>query len=668
MSDTLASPGRGFYVEPLQVVITSQTAGATIVYTTDGSLPSPDNGFQVAVLDPLTPPQVTLPIATTSVLRVAGLKEDHLASPVQTYSYIFAADVASQDIAATLAAGFPDMWRSTTPDYGMDTDVVGPNDLFAGVYADQFVDSLQAVPTLSLVMDVDDLFGELGIYANPTKEGREWERPTSVELIWPDGSTDLQIDAGIRMAGGMAREHANTKKKTFRLVFRSEFGPTKLEFPLFGPDAADRFDTIILRNGYNDGWQWSDAGAQAQYLRDQWLVRDAAVHGSTWIARHVHAPVSEWLLLGFVQSRGASRGLVVGNLRGWQQGRVGCAQHRQRGQRVGPGVAGVAAAGPRDGHPRSNSQQRRRLSVCWATIQMGLRNPEYEVLLDVENMIDYLIANFYAGNTDWPRRNWYVVRERGPESTGFKFYCWDGEWTLNLRSDLHTDRTGVADSVAQIYGFLRNNDEFRLWFADRVHKHFFNGGPLYVDPQHPESDPDQPQRNVPAALYSRLADTIERALIAESARWGDQHREPPYTIADWRAEQDDLLANYFPQRSAIVLDQLAAAGLYPRLAAPQLSQYGGTIAAGFQLDVTAPGDVYYTLDGSDPRRGAGSRFPGAGDLGRRRAYTGPIRLPGTMTVKARTYVDGQWSADRGGLFCRDVASEGSGDHVPSSPG
>jgi hypothetical protein len=79
----------------------------------------------------------------------------------------------------------------------------------------------------------------------------------------------------------------------------------------------------------------------------------------------------------------------------------------------------------------------------------------------------------------------------------------------------------VADSVAQIYSFLRNNDEFRLWFADRVHKHFFNGGPLYVDPQNREWDPtNRAQR---PRFYSRLADTIEMALIAESARWGDQN-------------------------------------------------------------------------------------------------------------------------------------------------
>ena len=97
-----------------------------------------------------------------------------------------------------------------------------------------------------------------------------WERPTSLEIVSADGTINFQVDAGIRIAGGASREHNSTKKKSFRLVFRREYGAGKLKFPLFGDDATDRFDTIILRNNYNDGWQWSGAEDHAQYLRDEW--------------------------------------------------------------------------------------------------------------------------------------------------------------------------------------------------------------------------------------------------------------------------------------------------------------------------------------------------------------------------------------------------------------
>ena len=274
----------------------------------------------------------------------------------------------------------------------------------------------------------------------------------------------------------------------------------------------------------------------------------------------------------------------------------------------------------------------------------GTRDRSIEPLLDVDNLIDYMILNFYNGNTDWPTRNWYVGRRQGPNSTGFKFFAWDSEWVLNLRSTLTTDRTGVDGGVAMVYGHLRNNPEFRLRFADRVQQHFSPGGALYVDPQQTAWDPAHPETNAPAARYQQLADQIDLALVAESARWGDQHFEPAYTPADWQRELEDLLANYFPRRSAIVWDQIRQAGLYPVVAAPELSQPGGVVPGGFELALTGPGTIYYTLDGSDPRTG----IQGDVELGQSSIANGPslfrtdplARLdPGQGPVAGRRYLE-----------------------------
>ena len=50
----------------------------------------------------------------------------------------------------------------------------------------------------------------------------------------------------------------------------------------------------------------------------------------------------------------------------------------------------------------------------------GTRNPDYEVMLDVENFIDYYICNIYVGSNDWDHHNWYAIR-RKTNSEGFKF-------------------------------------------------------------------------------------------------------------------------------------------------------------------------------------------------------------------------------------------------------
>ena len=105
------------------------------------------------------------------------------------------------------------------------------------------------------------------------------------------------------------------------------------------------------------------------------------------------------------------------------------------------------------------------------------------------------------------------------------------------------------------------------------------------------------------------ADEIHGAIVGESARWGDVLRSPPYTRADWEAEVNRLVNQYFSGRTETVLGQLKAKGWYPSVEAPAFQidgkdQHGGAVPSGAVLTMVNPnasGTIYYTLDGSDPR-------------------------------------------------------------------
>ncbi len=191
---------RGFFSETFQLTIDA-APGATLYYTTNGEAPTPANGLLYS--GPLS-------INHTMVIKAAAYRDGYYNSHAETQSYLFVRDVVSQSYNSTLAAGFPSAWGSTSPDYGMDPDVIGlfdsngvalGGDLFNGLYASTIQSDLLAIPTLSIVMATDDLFGANGIYTNSTSGGVAYERATSVELINPDGSQGFQIDAGIRMQG-----------------------------------------------------------------------------------------------------------------------------------------------------------------------------------------------------------------------------------------------------------------------------------------------------------------------------------------------------------------------------------------------------------------------------------------------------------------------------------
>ena len=260
----------------------------------------------------------------------------------------------------------------------------------------------------------------------------------------------------------------------------------------------------------------------------------------------------------------------------------------------------------------------------------GTRNPNYPVLLDVDNLIDYMILSLWSGNKDAPISNFlgnqypnniYMLRDETGDR-GFTFFAHDAEHTL-LTWDLYINRNGpfpAGDTFETsngqwIHQQLMANAEYRMRFADRVQEFFFHGGAL-----------------TPEAATARLmtrAGEIQLAIIAESARWGDAKTEPALTKANWQAELDAVVNTYLPNRTSIVLDQFkntvlrdgSPAPLYPSVSAPEFNKYGGQIDAGFNLYMSAPsGTIYYTTDGSDPRLVGGAVSPSA------------LIFPGTLTT------------------------------------
>ena len=181
-----------------------------------------------------------------------------------------------------------------------------------------------------------------------------------------------------------------------------------------------------------------------------------------------------------------------------------------------------------------------------------------------------MILNFYGATSDWPSNNWVAARRRGPESMGFQFFVWDAELSLGAHSTVATNHLSVRGGVADIFQNLRTHERFRNMVANRVKLLFAPGGALStmhrtgVD-QHEIVD------NRSAARYYGLSLNVELALIAESARWGDEHRpDAPYLQTDWQKTRDALLSNYFSMRASNVFQQFVAAGMVQTSPGPRL--------------------------------------------------------------------------------------------------
>ncbi len=617
---------RGFYTDPVDVVLSTTTDGAVIRYTLDGS--DPEGEAALVYTQPIH-------LTKTTPLRAISVKNGWRSSPSVTHSYFFLEDIVKQTPQTTLASGFPTTWGGVTPDYGMDPRVIGGStpDLFGGKYAATIRDDLRSLPTLALTVNVDDLFGANGIYSRSDAGGDAFERDVSAEMIQTNGATAFQINAGLRVQGGAFRSDGLTKKHSLRLLFNGAHGPSKLRYPVFGPDAPNQFDTITLRANSNDGYSWGDAATQPLYIRDAFGRETLLeINGAASHHQFVHLYLNSlyWGLYDMVERPDST--FSAANFGG----------EREEWDSLNSGT-------PTEGDTRAwdilNRLANNTLVNNTNYFRLQGRDPDGTInssltnYLDVPNMIDYMIVNLWMGNSDWPQKNYWVGRRR-VESTGYKFYMWDAEWSIGLRSDLSTDRTGVTEGVAAPYAACRLNAEFRLLFGDHLQRHLLGDGALAVDPAHPIWDPNNPTGNRPAARFARLAEEIRRGMVAESARWGDMHNLLPYTRDEqWAVERDLQLATYFPTRTEVVLQQFRSAGLFPAIDAPVFSLRSGMIEPGTMLQIgSGAGTVYYTTNGSDPRLIGGKPAPDAF------AYTGPFPLPGRCKLKARLNSGNVWSA------------------------
>jgi len=153
--------------------------------------------------------------------------------------------------------------------------------------------------------------------------------------------------------------------------------------------------------------------------------------------------------------------------------------------------------------------------------------------------------------------------------------------------------TCIGFNPQTLHQYLTVHPEYRMKFADHVHRHFFNNGPMTVEGAQ--------------QLFASRAAQIDLAIIAESARWGDAKSNPPRTKNDWLNAIGWVLDTYMPSRTSTVIEQFKRKGWYPDVDTPEFKvngsyQHGGHVQSTDSISITSSsGTIYYTKDGSDPR-------------------------------------------------------------------
>jgi len=560
---------RGFYTNAFPLELTAAVAGSTIRYTIDGSRPTTTTGLIYSGPITITPSSATI-TRGTRIIRALAVNPRAAFAPVETQTYLYINGRAGPAVDGLVAQ----------------THLLASITRHA-VYGPQLDDAFAALPALSLLLP-----------GGPSST----ERAASLELIDPSGQEPgFQIDCGVESTGTTS---LGSPKLSMSAKFRARYGASKLRYPVYArgsmaPEgAADEFKELRLRGHSHDTFYWLGTRENPPVPYGSPPVRrsgDAQLMRNLWMEEMQ-------LLMGQPGKHGRQVHLF---LNGAYHGIYHIQEHADEDFMASyyPGnsedfhFTSAAIGGSQHSNGSSWAEPWSRLKASLGNLQQASR------WIDLTNLCDYMVLSYYAGNDwDWSaQHNWSAAGPILPDRGGWKFFQQDSDISLQ---DVAADCTD-QDVPDGIFNALMRLPDFRALFRDRAYRLLYRNGLLTPGPA--------------AALYNARMNEIFTAIVAETARW-----QPGSSIAalpwdrdqEWVNEWNYLKNTFFPQRTAALINQFKLhAGWWPA-APPEFNRYEGTVAAGFELELSAPsGAIYYTTDGSDPRLPGGGINPAATRVG-----------------------------------------------------
>ena len=382
------SPSGGFFPGPVAVELQVTAPQAQIYYTLDCSDPTENSNAYSS----------SIQIDKTTVIRARTYQPGFNASDIQTLTFII----------------------------GQNFDLA----------------------TLSLVTDPPNLWDEsYGIYVNPNERGDNWERPAAVEFYEPNDNLGFAVNIGVRIHGKTAQ---NYEKKPFRLYFRSEYGTSWLDYPVFvAKSEVTEFKRFVVHSGGTDmpdnpfGYGWTllrdpfmyELGRQARCIYPGLRPVALFLNGAPWGIYNFEERIDN----NFTESNfGESDVDIIENDR-------------------------IAKEGDLD--------EWERMRAFFNDHDLSITE-NYEIaktLVDIENVTNYNIVEIFGGNGDWPGNNQLAYRPRKPGAK-WRWILWDMDGCLGpygVYANTLELATDPDHPSALVLRSLLQNESYKIQFINR---------------------------------------------------------------------------------------------------------------------------------------------------------------------------------------------------------
>ncbi len=382
------SPQDGYFTDSMMVYMSSDEPGLVIRYTLDGSEPQEHS------------PQYELPFKLGELTHVP-----HVISNIPTNQL---------DVGPPFFEGWQPPLGNVRQIHVIRARTFGtdapPSPVITATYLpEQGPKRRYTMPIISMATSPQNLFDEdIGTYVwgRHGNYWKDWERPCHFTGFDAEGNLAYSLPAGFQLNGNTTRSRP---RKSIRMIFKSAYGPSRLDYPVFGDQKTNAYKRLILRNGGNDWGHALVRDGVAQILASQMKVETQEfkptilfINGEYW---GIHNLRERYSTHYFEEKYGISEHqlTVLENNALYKRGNPSGLSHFQTLMQY------------IQRHPITTDE---RLEFVGK-------------YMDLESFIDFLLANIYVKNTDWPGNNqlfWRYITTDQDSPSGVT----DGRWRWML--------------------------------------------------------------------------------------------------------------------------------------------------------------------------------------------------------------------------------------------
>lgn len=390
------------------------------------------------------------------------------------------------------------------------------------------------LPVLSLVTDSLNLFDhDTGIYVagahldttNPQwtgnfyQKGRMWERDAHIAYFDKEGDLGFSQDAGIRIHGLRTRFYA---QKSLKVYAREEYGKKHFNYPLFPQKEHKSYKRFLLR-GTMGSWS-GETVFQDELAHD--IIRNldleyqdfqpviVFINGEYWGIQTIRDKIDERYLAYTAGADEDSVDLIGGNYRLVS---AGTNEHY------------VALLNYLGSHDLSVSDHYKYVKTQ----------------IDIDNYIDYQIAELFFANVDWPSNNMKLWR---PQTK-------DGKW----RWIFHDIDAGFANNSRKMLQHATLNDttvsypnspESTLLLRALLQSDEFKNQLIH---RYNELLNSTFKHDITVVRYRNLKDKYESDMTLHSRRWNY-----PESLESWNEDLEENIVMFLVERPCYVSGNVMA--------------------------------------------------------------------------------------------------------------